>query len=48
MGEGLDELDQWESRIRAVTPADIHALANAWFDDALLVRGIVRGRGRTV
>jgi zinc protease len=48
MGEGLEELDQWASRIRAVTPADIHALANTWFDDARLVRGIVRGRGRTV
>lgn len=48
LGTGLAELDEWEPRIRAVTPADIHALANQWFDDARLVRGVVRGRSRTV
>ena len=48
LGEGLHELDAWEANIRAVTPESILALANAWFDDARLVQGIVRGRGRIV
>ncbi len=48
LGEGPAELDAWDARIRAVTPTDIHALANTWFDDARLVQGVVRGRAREV
>jgi zinc protease len=48
LGEGLAELDAWEQRVRTVTPAEIQALAQRWFDDARLVTGVVRGQGRTV
>ncbi|MBI3789582.1 MAG: insulinase family protein [Gemmatimonadetes bacterium] len=48
LGEGLEELDDWEARIRAVTPEAIQEMANAWFDDARLALGAVRGQGRTV
>ncbi|MBI2797058.1 MAG: insulinase family protein [Gemmatimonadetes bacterium] len=42
-GEGLVELEAWEGRVRAVTPADIQALAQRDFDDARRVEGVVRG-----
>ena len=48
LGEGLSELEQWESRIRAVTTTGILLLANRWFDDARLMKGVVRGRARVV
>jgi zinc protease len=43
LGEGLSELDEYERRIRAVTAADVRALANAAFDEQRRVEGIVRG-----
>jgi zinc protease len=42
-GRGLDELDEFESRVFAVTPAEIQALARRYFDPARVVEGIVRG-----
>jgi len=42
-GRGLDELDDFESRVLAVTPAEIQALAQRYFDVARVVEGIVRG-----
>ena len=44
-GEGLAELERYESRVRAVTPAAIRALAVDWFDPARRVEGVVRGTG---
>jgi len=44
-GEGLAELERYEARVRAVTPAAIRALAVDWFDPARRVEGVVRGTG---
>jgi zinc protease len=43
-GEGLEELDQFESRVNAVTAHDIQAYAQSAFDPERRVEGIVRGR----
>ena len=43
VGTGLEELDAYEDRIRAVTPKDMRALAVRYFDEAKVVEGIVRG-----
>ena len=43
-GEGLEELDQFESRVNAVTARDIQAFAQSAFDPNRRVEGIVRGR----
>jgi zinc protease len=42
-GRGLDELDDFETRVLAVTPAEIQALAQRYFDVGRVVEGIVRG-----
>jgi zinc protease len=42
-GEGLAELETYEARVRAVTAADIRALAERYFDPARRVEGVVRG-----
>ena len=47
-GSGLSELDQFEDRISAVTPADILELAREFFDPARHVEGVVRGVGKVV
>jgi zinc protease len=47
-GEGLEELAEFDSRIRAVTAADIRALASEYFVEDRRVEGIVRGVARTV
>ncbi|MGQ0642241.1 MAG: M16 family metallopeptidase [Gemmatimonadaceae bacterium] len=46
LGEGLSELDDYERRIRAVTAADIRALAIDSFDANRRVEGVVRGSRR--
>jgi len=43
LGEGLEELDEVESRINAVTARSIQAYAAAAFDPARRVEGVVRG-----
>ena len=43
LGDGLRELDDYEERIRAVSAADIRALAIDAFDESRRVEGIVRG-----
>ncbi len=45
LGEGLERIRAFESRIQAVTPAAIRAAARRYFDRDLLVEGIVRGAG---
>ena len=45
MGGGLSELTTFESRVRAVTPESIQALAVRYFDPAVRVEGLVRGTG---
>ncbi len=47
-GSGLAELDEFESSIAAVTPADIQNLARKYFDPAHHVEGVVRGVGKVV
>ncbi len=47
-GSGLGELDQFEQRISAVTPADIQDLAQEFFDPSKHVEGVVRGVGKVV
>ena len=43
-GNGIEELDAFEPRIRAVTPASMRELARTYFDPARRVEGVVRGR----
>lgn len=45
-GEGLHELREVDARIRAVTRADVVAVARRYFDADRCVEGIVRGRLR--
>ncbi|HEX6535523.1 MAG TPA: pitrilysin family protein [Gemmatimonadaceae bacterium] len=42
-GRSLAELDEFEARVRAVTPTQMRALARRYFDDTRLVQGVVRG-----
>ena len=42
-GEGLEELDEFEARVSAVTARDIQSIAQSAFDPARRVEGIVRG-----
>lgn len=44
-GEGLHELQEVETRIAAVTDADVLAVAERYFDEKRVVEGIVRGTG---
>ena len=43
-GSGIEEIDDFEPRIRAVTPASMRELARTYFDPARRVEGVVRGR----
>ena len=43
-GRGLDELDQYAARLKAVTPRAMQRLARDYFDAERRVEGIVRGR----
>jgi zinc protease len=47
-GSGLAELDEFESKISAVTSADIQSLARDFFDPSKHVEGLVRGVGKVV
>ncbi|HEY2163005.1 MAG TPA: hypothetical protein VGH04_03405, partial [Gemmatimonadaceae bacterium] len=44
----LGELEEYETRIRAVTPADMQSVAVEHFDPARRIEGIVRGTGKRV
>ena len=44
----LAELDEYESRIRAVSARSMMDVARRYFDDGRLVEGIIRGVGREV
>ena len=43
-GNGLDELGEFESRVRALTPHDLQAVAQRYFDPSKRAEGLVRGR----
>ncbi|MDQ2666377.1 MAG: insulinase family protein [Gemmatimonadota bacterium] len=45
---GLNELAEYEARVRAVSAAQMMALARTYFDESRRVEGIVRGVGRAV
>jgi zinc protease len=47
-GDGLKEILEYESRVRAVTAGEMRELARSCFDPERRVEGIVRGVGRTV
>jgi zinc protease len=47
-GSGLRELDEYESRVSAVTREEIQSLAREYFDPSRRVEGVVRGVGKTV
>ena len=44
-GRSLQELTDYETRVRNVTARDMRAAARRWFDPARCIEGIVRGRG---
>ena len=44
----LQELDEYEARVRAVTAADMQRVARRYFDESRMVQGIVRGVGKAV
>jgi zinc protease len=48
LGEGLHELLEYDTRIRAVTADQMRDVAREYFDPERRVEGIVRGVGRTV
>jgi zinc protease len=48
LGEGLHELLEYDTRIRAVTADQMRDVARKYFDPERRVEGIVRGVGRTV
>jgi zinc protease len=43
-GPGLGELGEFEARVRSLTPRDLQAVAERYFDEGVRVEGIVRGR----
>jgi len=43
-GDGLQELAGFRDQLTAVTPSEIQALAQRWFEPAHRVEGVVRGR----
>jgi len=47
-GEGLKELLDYESNVRAVTASQMRDVARKYFDPEKRVEGIVRGVGKTV
>jgi zinc protease len=47
-GEGLQEIAEYETRVRAVTAEEMRDLARDCFDPSRRVEGIVRGVSRTV
>ena len=47
-GEGLHELLEYDTRMRAVTAEQMREVAREYFDPEIRVEGIVRGVGRTV
>lgn len=47
-GDGLEEMLEYDSRVRAVTAEEMRELAKRYFDPERMVEGIVRGVGRTV
>jgi predicted Zn-dependent peptidase len=47
-GEGLEEIDEYPERIRALTVDDLQRVARTHFDPNKRVEGIIRGTGRRV
>jgi zinc protease len=45
VGTGLEELDEYEDRVRRVTAREMRGLAERYFDEGRIVEGIVRGVG---
>jgi len=45
-GEGIEELDDFERRVRSVSAASMQDVARRYFDEARIVEGIVRGEAR--
>jgi zinc protease len=47
-GRGLEEIDEHDARIRRVTAAEMHELADRCFVESALVQAVIRGTGRQV
>jgi zinc protease len=45
LGTGLEELDEYENRVRSVTAKEMRELAATYFDESRVVQGVVRGVG---
>jgi zinc protease len=43
VGTGLEELDEFENRVRGVAAREMRELAERYFDESRLVQGVVRG-----
>ena len=43
LGRGLDELDEHDARVRAVTPKGMRELARKYFEESRVVQAVVRG-----
>ena len=46
-GSGLEELGEFEARVRALTPRDLQAAAGRYFDPSKRAEGLVRGKAST-
>jgi zinc protease len=46
LGPGIAEITEFEQHVRTVTPEQILAVARKYFDPAVAVEGIVRGKGK--
>ena len=43
-GRGLEELEEHDARVRAVSASEMRDLARKYFDESRLVQAVVRGR----
>jgi predicted Zn-dependent peptidase len=45
VGRGLSELREYETRVQSVTPQQLRAAAQRYFDERRVVEAVVRGTG---
>jgi zinc protease len=47
LGDGIQEIEEFEAQIRAVTPAQVRDVAQRYFKPELAVEGTIRGTGKS-
>jgi zinc protease len=47
LGDGIEEIEEFEDRIRAVTPEQVREVAQRYFNPEVAVEGVVRGTGKS-